>query len=116
MRQADTDEPRRFGHPGADDQAEIYGIMEDLDLLEELLEDIDEIGITTRDEAVAALADANDHVGERKADARASVLESIISAMNDFEVTSREDIVAKMSYIEAQANSIDDAEQDLEDL
>ena len=116
MRHADPEQPKDFRQPGADDQAEILGILEDLDLLEELLEDIDEHGITTRDEAMSALSDANLNVGERTADARASVLEEIIAAMDDFEVTSREDIVAKMTFIEAQANSIDSGEQDLEDL
>jgi len=116
MRQADAPEPVDSRHPGADDQAEIYGILSDLDLLEELLEDLDEVGFTTREEVFSALADANVHVGERKADARASILENVVAAMDEFEVTSREDIIAKMTYIEAQANLIDAGEQDLEDL
>jgi hypothetical protein len=116
MQSANESEPPRSSHRGADDQAEIYGILDDLDLLEELLEDLDEAGMTTLDEALAAFADADEHIGERTADAKASLLESIIAAMNDFEVTSREDIVAKMAYIEAQANAIDDGDQDLEDL
>ncbi len=116
MRQADPEQPKDFHHPGADDQAEVYGILNDLDLLEELLEDLDELGLTTRDEALAELADANEHVGERKADARSAMLDSIIAAMDDFEVTSREDVIAKMSSIEEQANAIDAGERDLEDL
>ncbi len=116
MRQADSPQRDDSRKPGADDQAEILAILGDLDLLEELLEDLDEIGITTRDEAISLLADADEHIGERVADARASLLESIISAMDDFEVTSREDVEAKMSYIEEQANLIDEGERDLEDL
>jgi hypothetical protein len=55
-------------------------------------------------------------VGERRADRRAVMLENIVSAMDDFEVTNREDIMAKMEYIEAQANMIDQGAMDLEDL
>lgn len=116
MQHVDQPLPEDSRKPGADDQAEILGILGDLDLLEELLEDLDEAGITTRDEAMALLADADEHVGERVADSHASRLENIITAMDDFEVTSREDIIAKMSYIEAQADSIDEGAQDLEDL
>jgi hypothetical protein len=116
MRHLDQPVPEDSRKPGADDQAEILGILEDLDLLEELLEDLDDAGITTRDEAMSLFADANKHVGERAADDHAVRLENIITAMDDFEVTSREDIVAKMSYIEAQADSIDEGAQDLEDL
>lgn len=116
MRHIQEPKPEDSRRPGADDQAEIYGILSDLDLLEELLEDLDEIGITTRDEVVTLLADANESIGERTADSRAGLLENIISAMDDFEVTSRDDIVAKMAYIESQANLIEDDSRDLEDL
>jgi hypothetical protein len=116
MRQLEEPLPEDSRKPGADDQAEILGIMADLDLLEELLEDLDEVGITTRDQALELLAEADEHVGERRADRRAVMLENIVSAMDDFEVTNREDIMAKMEYIEAQANMIDQGAMDLEDL
>ena len=67
MRQVTEPLPEDSRKPGADDQAEILGILADLDLLEELLEDLDEAGITTRDEAMALLNDAAEHVGEREA-------------------------------------------------
>lgn len=107
MIEANTPVPDDRVDQGADDEGEVYGIMEDLDALEELIEDLDELGLTTSDAVDAALIRANQAVGDRNADALASRLGDILKAMNDFRVTSREDILAKLSAIEEQAEEIE---------
>lgn len=110
MRSADSPPPEDFSELGADAQADVYGILSDLDLLEELLEDLDEFGYTSRDAVELALAAAIAGAGDRQADARASRLEDILSALDDFEVASRDDIVSKMAEIESQAEMFEAGE------
>jgi hypothetical protein len=90
-----------------DDEDEVYGIMDDLDALEELLEDLDELQLTTRDAVDLALLTANQSQGNREADALISRLENVLLAMEEFRVASREDIVAKLSEFEDQAEGIE---------
>jgi len=81
--------------------------MDDLDALEELVEDLDELGLTTRDAVDLALITANKQAGNRDADALISRLEDLLEAMEEFRVTSREDIIAKMSEFDEQAEEIE---------
>ncbi len=110
MRQSIEPPADDAGHPGADGQADVYGIMSDLDMLEELLEDLDEFGYTSRDAVDFALITAQKNVGDREADAMASRLEEMLRAMDEFEVASRDDIVSKMAQLEVNADMIDAGE------
>ncbi len=110
MRQASDPPAKDFGEPGADGQADVYGIVKDLEMLESLLEDLDEFGYTSRDAVDLALITAQKHAGDREADAMASRLEEMLDAMDEFEVASRDDIVSKMAYMEEQAEMIDAGE------
>lgn len=110
MRQASEPPADDSGHPGADNQADVYGIMDDLSMLEDLLEDLDEFGYTTRSAVDVALITAQKNVGDREADARASRLEEMLEAMDEFEVASRDDIVSKMAQMEVEANMLEDGE------
>ena len=110
MRHSTEPPAEEFGHPGADGQADVYGILSDLDLLEDLLEDLDEFGYTTRDAVDLALITAQKNVGDREADASASRLEEMLRAMDEFEVASRDDIVFKMTLMEVNADMIDAGE------
>lgn len=107
MLEANSPVPDDRPDQGADDEDEVYGIMGDLDTLEELIEDLDELGLTTRDAVDLALITANNAIGDREADALASRLEEILTAMEEFRVTSREDILAKLSEFEEQAEAIE---------
>lgn len=107
MIEANSPVPDDLPDQGADDEEEVYGIMDDLDALEELIEDLDELGLTTRDAVDLALITASQAVGDREADALASRLEDLLRAMEEFRVTSREDILAKLSEFEEQAESIE---------
>jgi hypothetical protein len=97
-----------------DDQNEVYGIISDLDALEELVEDLDEFNLTTRDEVDQALARAQERVGDRVADDLASRLENMLAAMRDYAVMSREDVIAKMADFDAEAAAIETGEDSLE--
>lgn len=107
MLEANSPVPDDLPDQGADDEDEVYGIMDDLDALEELIEDLDELELTTRDAVNLALITANQSQGDRQADALISRLEDILLAMEEFRVTSREDILAKLSELEEQAGSIE---------
>lgn len=111
MRQSIEPPAEDSGHPGADSQADVYGIVNDLDMLEELLEDLDEFGYASREAVDLALITAQKHVGDREADAIASRLEEILNAMDEFEVASRDDIVSKMAQLESDADMIDAGEK-----
>ena len=110
MRLASDPPAKDFGEPGADGQADVYGITKDLEMLESMLEDLDEFGYTSREAVDLALITAQKHVGDREADAMASRLEEMLNAMDEFEVASRDDIVSKMAYMEEQAEMIDTGE------
>ncbi|MGH2550396.1 MAG: hypothetical protein ACRDHN_13465 [Thermomicrobiales bacterium] len=107
MLEANSPVPDDRADQGADDEGEVYGIMDDLDALEELVEDLDELGLTTLDAVDIALINANKRVGDRQADALASRLGDILEAMRDFRVSSREDIIAKLTEFEEQAEAIE---------
>lgn len=107
MLEANSPVPDDRVDQGADDEDEVYGIMDDLDALEELVEDLDELGLTTIDAVDIALINANKRVGDRQADELASRLSDILEAMRDFRVNSREDIVAKLTEFEEQAEAIE---------
>ena len=114
--EASTENPRDLdtGEPGADDQGDVYGIISDIDALEEMIEELDDLTLTTRDEVDQALALAQERIGNRVADDRASRLEDLLAAMRDFGVMSREDIVAKMADMDAEAEAIESGEDPLE--
>lgn len=107
MLEANSPVPENRPDQGADDEGEVYGIIADLDALEELVEDLDELGLTTQDAVDIALINANKQVGDRHADAMASRLGDLLEAMTDFRVTSREDIIAKLTEFEQQAEAIE---------
>jgi hypothetical protein len=109
-----TDFADDISEQGADDQAEVYGIISDIDSLEDLLEDLDEFNLTTRDQVDQALLQAQERVGDRIADDRASRLENMLAAMRDYDVMSREDVVAKMANFDAEADAIEAGEDSLE--
>jgi len=109
-----TDFADDISEEGADDQAEVYGIISDIDSLEELLEDLDEFNLTTRDQVDLALLQAQERVGDRIADDLASRLENMLAAMRDYNVMSREDVVAKMADFDAEADAIETGEDSLE--
>jgi hypothetical protein len=104
--------PLPGGRPdrGEDDEDDIYGLMTDLDALEELLEDLDGLGLTTRDGVDLALIDANRQNGDRMADALVSRLETILAAMDEFHVASREDVEAKLAEFDGQIEAIETGE------
>jgi hypothetical protein len=110
MRQASEPPAKDSGEPGADGQADVSGIMNDLEMLESLLEDLDEFGYTSRDAVDLALVTAQKHAGDRDADAKASRLEEMLDAMQEFEVASRDDIVSKMTYLDNEADAIEAGE------
>ncbi len=107
MQEAESPVPDDRVDRGSDDGSEVYGLMDDLDALEELIEDLDDLGLTTRDAVDLALITANKSAGKREADALISRLESVLEAMEEFRVASREDIVAKLSEFEEQAEEIE---------
>jgi NifB/MoaA-like Fe-S oxidoreductase len=107
MQEAESPAPDDRVDPGSDDAGEVYGLMDDLDALEELIEDLDELGLTTRDAVDLALIRANKEAGNRQADALISRLEDLLETMEEFRVASREDIVAKLSEFEEQAEEIE---------
>lgn len=103
--------PTDSEEPGADDMSEIHGLISDIDTLEELVEELDEFGITTRGQAAEALEVLLDRAGERTVDDRIGRLEDLIVAMDDFEATSREDLVAKMIEYDSQVDDIESGEE-----
>lgn len=100
--------------PSADDLSEIHGLILDIDTLEELVEELDDFGITTRSEAADALELLRDRVGDRTVDDRIGRLEDLIGAMDEFEAASREDLVAKMAEYDAQVDDIESGEDSQE--
>ena len=111
---ARTDLADDISEQGSDDQGEFYGIVSDISSLEDLVEDLDEFNLTTRDQVDQALAQAQERVGDRVADDRASRLENMLAAMRDYDVMSREDVVAKMADYDAEADAIETGEGSLE--
>jgi len=109
-----TDLADDISEQGADDQGEFYGIVSDISSLEDLVEDLDEFNLTTRDQVDQALAQAQERVGDRVADDRASRLENMLATMRDYDVMSREDVVAKMAEYDAEADAIETGEDSLE--
>ena len=96
-----------FEHANADEQSDLYGIMNDLDRLEEMLEEFDELQLTTRDEVAARVA-AIDAGKASPAQAETIVrLEALLGDLDQFDLTSREDIVARLT-------ALDDAAEDIE--
>jgi hypothetical protein len=114
MREASTPLPEDSAIPGLANQEEIYGMLGDLDQLEELLEDLDDLGLTTRSGVDLSLINARKHVGDREADALISRLEDVLTAMDEFEVASRDDIVSKMTGMDAEVEAIRDGEDSLD--
>jgi hypothetical protein len=110
MRQASDPPAKDSGELGADGQADVYGIMNDLEMLESMLEDLDEFGYASREAVDLALITAQKNAGDREADAMASRLEEMLAAMDEFEVASRDDIVSKMAYLDNEADAIDAGE------
>jgi len=109
-----TDFADDISEQGSDDQGEFYGIVSDIGSLEDLVEDLDEFNLTTRDQVDQALAQAQERVGDRVADDRASRLENMLATMRDYDVMSREDVVAKMADYDAEADAIESGEGSLE--
>src|SRR6478735_8524598 len=100
--------------PGADDLSDIHGLITDIDTLEELVEELDDFGLTTRSQAAEALETLRDRAGERTVDDRIGRLEVLIDAMDEFEAASREDLVAKMAEYDAQVDDIESGEDSQE--
>jgi len=100
--------------PGADDLSDIHGLITDIDTLEELVEELDDFGMTTRSQAAEALETLRDRAGERTVDDRIGRLEVLIDAMDEFEAASREDLVAKMAEYDAQVDDIESGEDSQE--
>ena len=110
MRRASDPPAEDSGHPGADGQADVYGIMSDLEMLESLLEDLDEFGYSSREAVDLALITARKNAGDIDADAMTSRLEEMLTAMDEFEVASRDDIVSKMARMDVEADMIEEGE------
>lgn len=114
MQEASSETSKDEGQLGADDQGDVYGLIVDIDTLEELLEELDDLNLTTRSQVRDTLALAQDRAGDREADDLAVRLENVLSAMNDYDLTSREDVEARMSALDAEAEAIDAGETTLE--
>lgn len=102
--------PDESDKPDADDLSDIHGLISDIDTLEELVEELDEFGITSISQAAEALEALRDRAGERTVDDRIGRLEDLIDAMRDFEATSREDLIAKMTEYDAQVDDFESGE------
>jgi hypothetical protein len=103
-----------FERGSADEQADIYGMLDDLDRLEEILEDLDEFQMTTRDDVAATvilieagkLTPTREDALERLTDLRDS--------LDEFGFASREDIVARLATLDNDVEDIEtDEDQDL---
>lgn len=106
-----TNSPNGFEHASADEQSDLYGIMSDLDRLEEILEELDDLQLTTRDEVAARIAAID---AGQASPAQASTidrLEQLLADLDEHDLSSREDVVARTIALDSSAEDIEAHEE-----
>jgi hypothetical protein len=100
-----------FEHANADEQSDLYGIISDLDRLEEMLEELDDLQLTTRDEVAARIIAVDAGKGSPAQASTMPRLEQLLADLDEFDLTSREDIVARITALDGAAEDIEAHEE-----
>jgi len=100
-----------FEHANADEQSDLYGIISDLDRLEEMLEEMDDLQLATRDDVAARIIAVDAGKGAPSQAGTMPRLEQLLADLDQFDLASREDIVARIIALDGQAEDIEAHEE-----